>query len=80
MLLELSRGEHSASPVLYRHPHPWHSRAGGGAVHSIRGGLMHCNIVRRKKKDRQRGGLSEFRFRCFDQAAASAAEFFFVPR
>ena len=41
---------------------------------------MHCNIVRRKKKDRQRGGLSEFRFRCFDQAAASAAEFFFVPR
>jgi hypothetical protein len=22
----------------YRHPHPWHSRAGGGAVHSIESG------------------------------------------
>src|ERR1700692_1509824 len=24
----------------YRHPHPWHSRAGGGAVHSIES--RHC--------------------------------------
>jgi hypothetical protein len=28
----------------YRRPHLWHSRAGGGAVHSIKTGLMHCNI------------------------------------
>src|SRR5208283_5454735 len=26
----------------YRRPHLWHSRAGGGAVHSINNGLMHC--------------------------------------
>jgi hypothetical protein len=25
----------------YQHPHSWHSRAGGGAVHSIRSGQMH---------------------------------------
>src|SRR6266511_452123 len=24
-----------------QHPHPWHFRAGGGAVHSIKSGLMH---------------------------------------
>ena len=24
-------------------PHPWHSRARGGAVHSINPGLMHCS-------------------------------------
>src|SRR4030095_14488984 len=24
-------------------PHPWHSRAGGGAVHSINKRLMHCS-------------------------------------
>jgi hypothetical protein len=24
-----------------QHPHPWHFRAGGGAVHSIISGLMH---------------------------------------
>jgi len=26
----------------YRRPHLWHSRAGGGAVHSITNGLVHC--------------------------------------
>src|SRR5258708_12098937 len=36
-------------------PHPWHSRAGGGAVHSIMNGLMHCSksdlLVRRHSCD-----------------------------
>jgi hypothetical protein len=27
---------------LNQRPHLWHSRAGGGAVHSIKTGLMHC--------------------------------------
>src|SRR5450759_3179883 len=35
----------------YQHPHSWHSRAGGGAVHSIISGLMH----RSKAEDVQRG-------------------------
>src|SRR5271168_5121517 len=30
----------------YQHPHPWHSRAGGGAVHSIRSGLPRFNKIR----------------------------------
>jgi hypothetical protein len=36
---------------LKRHPHLWHSRAGGGAVHSIRSGLMHWTMS--AKKDRR---------------------------
>src|SRR6266516_3901882 len=31
----------------YQHPHPWHSRAGGGAVHSINNGLMHRSKMSR---------------------------------
>jgi hypothetical protein len=27
--------------ISLQHPHSWHSRAGGGAVHSIISGLMH---------------------------------------
>src|SRR5262249_33413980 len=26
-----------------QHPHPWHFRAGGGAVHSIKSGLTQCS-------------------------------------
>src|SRR5262249_23567771 len=26
-----------------QHPHPWHFRAGGGAVHSINSGLVQCS-------------------------------------
>src|SRR5271165_1243756 len=29
----------------YRHPHPWHSRAGGGAVHSIESRLSSVQFV-----------------------------------
>src|SRR5271169_1308276 len=29
----------------YRHPHPWHSRAGGGAVHSIESGPPICALT-----------------------------------
>src|SRR5215469_5822740 len=28
-----------------QHPHPWHFRAGGGAVHSIKSGLAHCSKI-----------------------------------
>src|SRR5215467_2632553 len=34
---------------LQQHPHPWHFRAGGGAVHSIRSGLMHRSKSVRKQ-------------------------------
>src|SRR5262249_25066239 len=33
----------SDSWELQQHPRLWHSRAGGGAVHSIRSGLIHCS-------------------------------------
>src|SRR5262249_41265927 len=28
-----------------QHPRPWHFRAGGGAVHSIKSGLTHCSKI-----------------------------------
>src|SRR5262249_28541558 len=34
----------SKSWGLQQHPHPWHFRAGGGAVHSIKSGHSHCSI------------------------------------
>src|SRR5215469_15654430 len=33
----------SESWELYQPPLPWHSRAGGGAVHSIKSGHSHCS-------------------------------------
>jgi hypothetical protein len=34
-------GSSSESWEPYQRPHSWHSRAGGGAVHSIKSRLMH---------------------------------------
>jgi hypothetical protein len=39
----------------YRRPHLWHSRAGGGAVHSIRSDTSHC-----KKESRSTVALLSF--------------------
>src|SRR6516162_10574850 len=56
---ERASREQAAAPPnrgsLKRHPTPWHSRAGGGAVHSIISRLMHCNkhpLIRSPRRQR----------------------------
>jgi hypothetical protein len=39
----IPRYERAVLTARQQHPHSWHFRAGGGAVHSINSGLMHCN-------------------------------------
>src|SRR5262245_58227311 len=39
----IPRHERAVLTARQQHPHSWHFRAGGGAVHSINSGLMHCN-------------------------------------
>src|SRR6516225_8370699 len=39
----IPRHERVVLTARQQHPHSWHFRAGGGAVHSINSGLIHCN-------------------------------------